>query len=173
MNRINPKARVCPTGYYHMLLKHWLCCADRGHKDSLLICKIRRSQSPPYCPKWFYESRWICVWWVSVVKYDWKWSQTAPLCMFFHMCVCVWTLWAALIFRLSGRWGRLERVVSSPLPQTNAFAISPFRGEGGQTRGRRGNMFREQRVNGAWPLPSVVTQSVQIMKRCNQTIITW
>lgn len=27
-------------------------------------------------------------------------------------------------------------------PQTNAFAISPFRGEGGQTRGWRGNMFR-------------------------------
>lgn len=75
-----------------------------------------------------------------------------PNCSRVYMhVVCVAARWllAALIFRLSGTWGRSERVVSSPLPQTNAFAISPFRGEGGQTRGRRRNMFREQRVNGA------------------------
>lgn len=70
-------------------------------------------------------------------------------CVGVCMCVALRMLWAALIFRLSGTCGSLGRVVSSPLPQTNAFAISPFRGEGGQTRGRRGNMFREQRVNGA------------------------
>lgn len=65
---------------------------------------------------------------------------------------CVYVLYvlprAAFSFRLNGDLGGRWRVWS-PLPQTNAFAISPFRGEGGQTRGLHGNMFREQRVNGA------------------------
>lgn len=42
----------------------------------------------PYCPKWFCESCWICVWWLSGLKYDWIESQTAPKWMV--LCTREW-----------------------------------------------------------------------------------
>lgn len=92
-----------------ILTRSWLL----GHS-----CKIRRSPSPPHCPKWFDDSHSICVWWVSVIKYDWIWPQTTPMCMFFFppfLCVgaAAPTLRAALIFNRSGTWGRREQAFSS------------------------------------------------------------
>lgn len=73
------------TGCNHMLVEAAMLTRSwprRTHNEYVKWEEVNH----PLLSKMVSWTLWICIWWLSVVKYDWIWSQLLP-CVCSFMCV--------------------------------------------------------------------------------------